>query len=88
MEVIYTTKGDSPGYTRYFLAEPVGQGQAGVKLTGDTMKLHEPQKDILGNEVTEMEYSIILHGVREFEVPNEIKSLKSDDGKTLKLDKS
>lgn len=56
---------DSKGYTRYLFADPIGQNQAGVRVSAEL--------DDGG------EYEIILHGQREFDVPGKAKTLRLAD---------
>jgi hypothetical protein len=90
-EIVHSRPSDSKGYTHYTLDEPLGETQAGVRLVGPKQKLAEPFRKLQADGTVvlqeEMDYELVLHGQREFDVPSSIKSLKLDDGSSLKLSK-
>jgi hypothetical protein len=64
-DVLLVRPADSPGYTRFVLADPVGHPQAGVVVTAETD----------GGP-----FEIILHGQDRFDVPGEVESIAFPDG--------
>lgn len=89
MKVIHSNKSDSPGYTRYYLDEPIGSAAIGVLVKGPTMKLAEA-RHVYGesNNIehqTEQEFQMVLHGQQVIDLPDSVKSLELEDGTTLTL---